>query len=103
VALTPSPAAAPDDVIENLPAEAMEMEAPIRVHPGHVRRAGSDEEVIIPSKATTTLHKGDRLVIETEGGGGYGDPRGRSGEHVRNGKVGADAARSVYGQGRRGA
>jgi N-methylhydantoinase B len=142
----------------NLPAEAMEMEAPIRVHrvalrtdsggagtfrgglgvvreyeildgevslshrgerhffsaPGLdggsegakaysvIRRAGGGEEVI-PSKAATTLHKGDRLVIETAGGGGYGDRRGRSGEHVRNGKVGEDAARSVYGQGRRGA
>jgi N-methylhydantoinase B len=152
------------DVIEtdatncmNLPAEAMEMEAPIRVHrvalrtdsggagtfrgglgvvreyeildgevslshrgerhffsaPGldggsegakaHsvIRRAGGGEEVI-PSKAATTLHKGDRLVIETAGGGGYGDPRGRSAEHVRedvrNGKVGEDAASSVYGQ-----
>ncbi len=44
------------------------------------------------------------LVIETAGGGGYGDPRGRSAEHVRedvrNGKVGEDAARSVYGQAR---
>ena len=154
------------DVIEtdatncmNLPAEAMEMEAPIRVHrvalrtdsggagtfrgglgvvreyeilegevslshrgerhffsaPGldggsegakaHsvIKRANGDEEVI-PSKAATTLNKGDRLVIETAGGGGYGDPRGRSAEQVRedvrNGKVGEDAARSVYGQAR---
>jgi N-methylhydantoinase B/oxoprolinase/acetone carboxylase alpha subunit len=152
------------DVIEtdatncmNLPAEAMEMEAPIRVHrvalrtdsggagtfrgglgvvreyeildgevslshrgerhffsaPGldggsegakahsFIRRAGGGEEVI-PSKAATTLHKGDRLVIETAGGGGYGDPRGRSAEQVRedvrNGKVGEEAARSVYGK-----
>ena len=152
------------DVIEtdatncmNLPAEAMEMEAPIRVHrvalrqdsggagtfrgglgvvreyeildgevslshrgerhffsaPGldggsegaraHsvIRRAGGGEE-IIPSKAATTLHKGDRLVVETAGGGGYGDPLERSGaqvrEDVRNGKVSEDAARAEYGQ-----
>ena len=115
----------------NLPAEAMEMEAPIRIHrvalrqdsggagdiprrprrgarirgprrrgvvlasrrapllqrrPGldgggggrqaHsvIRRADGGEEVI-PSKIGTTLGKGDRLVIETAGGGGYGDPR----------------------------
>jgi N-methylhydantoinase B len=152
------------DVIEtdatncmNLPAEAMEMEAPIRVHrvalrkdsggagtfrgglgvvreyeildgevslshrgerhffsaPGldgglegakaHslIRRAGGDEEVI-PSKVVTTLHKGDRLVVETAGGGGYGDPRSRSAEQVRddvrNGKVSEEAARVTYGR-----
>ena len=154
------------DVIEtdatncmNLPAEAMEMEAPIRIHrvalrkdsggagtfrgglgvvreyeildgevslshrgerhffsaPGldggsegakaHsvIRRAGGGEDVI-PSKIATTLHKGDRLVIETAGGGGYGDPQGRPAEQVRedvrNGKVSEEAARSVYGQAR---
>ena len=141
----------------NLPAEAMEMEAPIRVHrvalrqdsggagtfrgglgvvreyeildgevslshrgerhffsaPGldggsegakaHsvIRRADGSEEVI-PSKAATTLHKGDRLVVETAGGGGYGDPRGRAAEQVRedvrNGKVSEEAARTAYGQ-----
>jgi N-methylhydantoinase B len=68
-----------------------------------IRRAGGREEVI-PSKAATTLHKGDRLIIETAGGGGYGDPHGRSAEQVRedvrNGKVGEVAARSVYGQAR---
>ena len=141
----------------NLPAEAMEMEAPIRVHrvalredsggagtfrgglgvvreyeildgevslshrgerhffsaPGldggsegaraHsvIRRAGGGEEVI-PSKVVTTLHKGDRLLIETAGGGGYGDPHGRNPEQVRedvrNGKVSARAARAAYGR-----
>jgi len=141
----------------NLPAEAMEMEAPIRVHrvalrqdsggagtfrgglgvvreyeildgevslshrgerhffsaPGldggsegakaHsvIRRADGSEEVI-PSKAATTLHKGDRLVVETAGGGGYGDPRGRAAEQVRedvrNGKVSEEATRTAYGQ-----
>jgi N-methylhydantoinase B len=65
-----------------------------------IRRADGAEEVI-PSKAVTTLHKGDRLVVETAGGGGYGDPRARSGgqvrEDVRNGKISADAARAAYG------
>ncbi|MGE5149524.1 MAG: hydantoinase B/oxoprolinase family protein, partial [Rhodospirillaceae bacterium] len=151
------------DVIEtdatncmNLPAEAMEMEAPIRVHrvalrkdsggagtfrgglgvvreyeildgevslshrgerhffsaPGldggsegaraHsvIRRAGGTEE-IIPSKVVTTLRKGDRLIVETAGGGGYGDPRARSPElvreDVRNGKISEEAARAAYG------
>jgi N-methylhydantoinase B len=50
----------------------------------------------------TTLHKGDRLVIETAGGGGYGDPLERSGAHVRedvrNGKISEDAASAAYGR-----
>jgi N-methylhydantoinase B len=152
------------DVIEtdatncmNLPAEAMEMEAPIRVHRvalrtdsggagafrgglgvvreyevlegdisfshrgerhfsaagglaggtdgararSQIRRAdGSVEE--IPSKIVTTLHPGDRVVVETAGGGGYGDPHRRAALQiegdVRNGKVSPDAARRLYGR-----
>ncbi|HTZ37923.1 MAG TPA: hydantoinase B/oxoprolinase family protein [Stellaceae bacterium] len=113
----------------NLPAEALEMEAPIRLHrvalragsggagewrgglgivreyevlegevsfshrgerhfsaaagarggtPGArarstIRRAAGGEEVIA-SKTATVLRAGDRVVIETAGGGGYGDP-----------------------------
>jgi N-methylhydantoinase B/oxoprolinase/acetone carboxylase alpha subunit len=138
----------------NLPAEAMEMEAPIRLHrvalrrdsggagefrgglgvvreyeiladgvsfthrgerhfsaapglegglPGAsarsvIRRADGSEE-IIPSKALTVLNKGDRVIVETPGGGGYGDPRRRAriAEDVADGKVSAEAARAVYG------
>ena len=43
----------------------------------------------------------DRLVVETPGGGGYGDARRRSREavasDVRNGLVSAEQARAVYG------
>jgi N-methylhydantoinase B len=152
------------DVIEtdatncmNMPAEAMEMEAPIRLHrialrrdsggagafrgglgvvreyeildgdvsfshrgerhfssapglrggmPGAkaysvIRRVDGSEEVI-PSKIVTTLCKGDRLIIETAGGGGYGSPRERPNEQVlddvRNGKVTGEAACAVYGR-----
>jgi N-methylhydantoinase B len=62
-------------------------------------RADGREEVI-PSKALTVLNKGDRVIVETPGGGGYGDPRRRRSvqEDVANGKVSAEAARSVYGQ-----
>ncbi len=156
------------DVIEtdatncmNLPAEAMEMEAPIRIHQvalrpdsggagafrgglgvireyevldGEVsfshrgerhfsaaaglagggegararsviyRTDGTQEE--IPSKIVTTLRKGDRVVVETAGGGGYGDPheRARAGvaADIRNGKVSSPAAGILYGgEGRR--
>ncbi len=52
------------------------------------------------SKLLTRVGKGDRLVVETAGGGGYGPPterdRGALEEDVRNGKVSADAAREIY-------
>lgn len=150
------------DVIEtdatncmNIPAEALELEAPIRVHraslapdsggPGE-RRGGlgawleyeilegemtityrgerhfcqaagaelghaggnASAEIVrsdgfvhtIPSKEVARMTAGDRLVIRTAGGGGFGDPSKRSREDVRadidNGKVTAQAAQ-VYG------
>jgi N-methylhydantoinase B len=151
------------DVIEtdvtncmNLPAEAMEMETPIRVHrvalrpdsggagthrgglgvikeyeilagevaftyrgerhffaaqgangggPGAfaravIKRATGSEETI-PSKGMTTLHSGDRVVIETAGGAGNGAPARRDGRAVADdladGKITASQARTIYG------
>ena len=150
------------DVIEtdatncmNLPDEAMEMEAPIRVHQvalardsgGAGRQRGglgiikefeslvdgvtmthrgerhyyaaqgsqgglaaakavsvlhraSGSEEIIASKLVTTMNRGDRLIVQTAGGGGFGDPHERSpeavAEDVRNGKISEQAARAVY-------
>jgi N-methylhydantoinase B len=151
------------DVIEtdatncmNLPAEAMEMEAPIRVTQFALRRGsgGAGEhrgglglikeyeildgdarfthrgerhyfqpagahgglpgasaysvvlrvdgsEEVVPSKLMTTLHKGDRVRIETAGAGGNGDPKKRDRDLVRadvaDGKITADQARNLYG------
>lgn len=152
------------DVIEtdmtncmNLPAEAMELEAPIRIHrvalrtdsggPGQYRgglgvireyeilcdevrfshrgerhfhaaagvtggkdgafassrivRANGNVEVI-PSKLVTLLRHGDRVIVETAGGGGVGDASLRNpdalAEDVANGKVSEVAARSSYGR-----
>jgi N-methylhydantoinase B len=140
----------------NVPAEAMEMEAPIRVHrlalradsggPGRYRgglgvvkefeflegpvsfshrgerhfaaaaglaggdagamarswiqRAdGSREEIL--SKLVTKLAKGDRLIVETAGGGGFGPPAERDpaalAEDRADGKVSPEAARRCYG------
>ena len=63
------------------------------------RNDGTDE--VIPSKLVTTMNRGDRLVVSTAGGGGYGDARQRDRaavrEDVRNGKISAGAARDVYG------
>ncbi|MBT6275648.1 MAG: hydantoinase B/oxoprolinase family protein [Chromatiales bacterium] len=151
------------DVIEtdgsncmNLPVEALELEAPIRVHrmslrpdsggPGahrgglgcirefeclvdnvsvthrgerHVHPArgghGGDDganavstiiradgtEDAIASKRLTTLHAGERLIVATAGGGGYGDPRERERaaveEDIANGKITALSASTIYG------
>ncbi|MGE0425739.1 MAG: hydantoinase B/oxoprolinase family protein [Reyranellaceae bacterium] len=65
-----------------------------------VRRLDGSEEVI-PSKVVTRLNRGDRLYVETGGGGGHGrvalrDPA-RIAEDVRNGKVSAAAAAALYG------
>jgi len=140
----------------NLPAEAMEMEAPIRVnrmslrqdsggvgkyrgglgiikefelladsavftHRGErhycaaagshgggsgafeesvVYRANGDEEVI-KSKVVMTLYKGDKVVVKTPGGGGFGRPEERDrkaiARDVADGRVSLQAARELYG------
>jgi N-methylhydantoinase B len=151
------------DVIEtdatncmNLPAEALELDAPIRVHRvalrpdsggagtrrgglGTVReyeilhgdvpfthrgerhfiapagRAGGGDgavaraviyradgrEEVVPSKIVTTLQAGDRVVMETAGGGGYGDPAARDPAKLHadleDGKVSAEGAKA-YGK-----
>jgi N-methylhydantoinase B len=151
------------DVIEtdatncmNLPAEALELDAPIRVHRtalrrdsggagahrgglglvreyeilhGEVRfthrgerhfiapkgRAGGCDgamartvihrhdgsEEVVPSKLVTTLHAGERVVFETAGGGGYGDPARRDpaavAADVADGKVSEEGAKA-YGR-----
>jgi N-methylhydantoinase B len=46
------------------------------------------------------VSRGDRVVLETAGGAGYGDPRERSPEalaaDLANRKVGVTAARDIY-------
>ena len=63
------------------------------------RADGGEEE--IPSKIVTTIRKGDRVIITTAGGGGYGDPASRDRElvaaDVANGKVSEAAAKAAYG------
>jgi N-methylhydantoinase B/oxoprolinase/acetone carboxylase alpha subunit len=64
-----------------------------------IRRVDGQEEVI-PSKAMTTLRRGDRVVIETAGGGGNGLPAGRSRSaldtDLADGKVSAAHAADKY-------
>jgi N-methylhydantoinase B len=64
-----------------------------------VREDGSVER--LPPKCTIPLKRGDRLVIRTPGGGGYGDPLERPPEmvlrDVSNGLVSVQAAEESYG------
>jgi N-methylhydantoinase B len=64
-----------------------------------IRRASGTEEVI-PSKIVTELRENDRLIIETAGGGGYGDPSRRPRQRVladvRDGKISEETAAEVY-------
>jgi N-methylhydantoinase B len=65
-----------------------------------IRRADGSEEVV-SSKIVATLRQGDRIVIGTAGGGGYGVPTKRDHElllaDLHNGKVSLEAAREFYG------
>jgi N-methylhydantoinase B/oxoprolinase/acetone carboxylase alpha subunit len=82
------------------PAHGEDGGAPGAVARSVILRAGGGEEEI-PSKIRTTLRPGDRLVVETAGGGGMGAPGKRDralvAEDVGNGKVSAEAARALYG------
>ncbi|MBM3573336.1 MAG: hydantoinase B/oxoprolinase family protein, partial [Alphaproteobacteria bacterium] len=55
-----------------------------------IKRASGETE-IVPSKLVTTLNTGDRLTVETAGGGGYGPPAKRAADaaaaDIANGKV----------------
>ena len=69
-----------------------------------IHRADGSRETV-PSKIVTTLGVGDRVVFETAGGGGYGDPVHRDPAQVRldlaDGKISAEAA-LVYDPARNG-
>ena len=65
-----------------------------------VERADGRIETLAAT-GSARLEVGDAFVIETPGGGGYGDPHKRdrkvlAGE-VRNGVISADKARELYG------
>ena len=68
--------------------------------------APTAREETMPSKIVTTLQAGDRVVIETAGGGGYGDPARRDPEQVgldlADGKISTKGA-EIYDRARKGA
>ena len=71
--------------------------------PEIVVRPGSPDEVRLTERVTYfgPLAPGDRVRVLSPGGGGWGDPRERDPEQVardvRDGLVGVEEARDVYG------
>ena len=63
-------------------------------------KRASGEEYEIPSKEVLVMKKGDRLFIETAGGGGYGDPATRDSNRVAadicNHKITREVAENTY-------
>ena len=59
-------------------------------------------ELMPPKGATAVVRKGDRVVVQPAGSGGYGDPRERPAEDVMadlaNGYISEASARNQYGQ-----
>jgi N-methylhydantoinase B len=55
----------------------------------------------LPSKSTFEAHPGEKIVIQTAGGGGWGNPRQRDPERVRQdvseGLISTRRAREIYG------
>ena len=69
--------------------------------PAHFILDPEGENRDLPSKCTIEVPKGGCVRVETPGGGGFGDPRTRDRDAVRrdlrDGKIGAQAARQLYG------
>ncbi|MEZ5778574.1 MAG: hydantoinase B/oxoprolinase family protein [Paracoccaceae bacterium] len=67
--------------------------------PGRIRVTGRDDD--IPGKCELRVEPGERLIFDTPGGGGYGDPTardpGRLRRDVSQGLVSPDAAERLYG------
>jgi len=59
------------------------------------------EVEVLPSKSTREMQAGDRLLVETLGGAGYGPPDARAPKalaaDLRDGRLDEEAARAVYG------
>lgn len=59
------------------------------------------DEIALPSKTTREVAAGTRIILQTAGAGGYGDPHTRDPEHVRRdvieGFISIQRAQSAYG------
>ena len=66
-----------------------------------VVRVGTDQEYETPASARVEMAKGERFLLQSAGGGGYGDPRQRDraalNRDIAEGYVTQDAAVKDYG------
>jgi N-methylhydantoinase B len=53
----------------------------------HLLRTNAGEERALPAKTTIDLHPGDEVIVQTPGGGGYGDPSQRDPEARKRDKL----------------
>jgi N-methylhydantoinase B len=69
---------------------------------GFVINAGASNEQVVRASGRFELKAGDRILLRSAGGGGYGDPRERDpaalAADVAEGRVTRAAARDVYGR-----
>ena len=67
--------------------------------PGRIRVTGREAD--IPGKCELRVDPGERLIFDTPGGGGFGDPKTRDkaqlAEDVASGLVSPEAAKTTYG------
>jgi N-methylhydantoinase B len=67
-----------------------------------VVRVGTDKEYETPASARVEMLAGERFLLQSAGGGGYGDPRQRDRaalqQDIAEGFVGKDAAATDYGR-----
>ncbi|MBS3814913.1 hydantoinase B/oxoprolinase family protein, partial [Candidatus Bipolaricaulota bacterium] len=68
--------------------------------PGKDRLFRDGEKQSIPGKITMELDEGDLISIKTPGGGGYGSPRNRSPDNIKEdleeGKISKEKAKKNY-------
>jgi N-methylhydantoinase B len=67
-----------------------------------VMNLGTEKEHLVPQSGRFDMKSGDRFLIQTAGGGGFGEPAARdpakTAQDVAEGYVSAEAAHAIYGQ-----
>ena len=64
-----------------------------------IRRAGGGPEEVIPLKTLVRLAPGDRVEVNTAGGGGYGDPGARSADLLAADLAGGKVSEEIWAAG----